>query len=91
MFRPAFDIAQLTVAERLELIDRLWASLRMRPEALPLSEAERALVEARRAEHRQDPGSTIPWEAVRTELLADQDADERVSGESQAQVGQRGA
>ena len=77
MVRPAFDIAQLTVGERLELIEALWDSLRREADALPLTPAERALVAQRRAEHERDPGSAIPWEAVRAELWADQAADDR--------------
>ena len=77
MVRPAFDITQLTVAERLQLIEELWASLATRPDAVPLTEAQRALVADRRAEHARDPGGAIPWADVRSELVADQDADER--------------
>ena len=77
MVRPAFDIAQLTVAERLQLIEELWASLATRPDAVPLTEAQLALVADRRAEHTRDPGGALLWAAVRSELLADQDADER--------------
>jgi len=87
MVRPAVDIAQLTVAERLELIDALWASLRSRSDALPLTAEDRALIDARRAEHRQDPDAAIPWETVRAELLADQDADERFVQERQSERG----
>jgi putative addiction module component (TIGR02574 family) len=77
MVRPAFDITQLTVAERLQLIEELWASLASRPEAVPLTEAQLALVSERRAEHARAPEGAIPWETVRAELLADQEADER--------------
>ncbi len=77
MVRPAFDITQLTVAERLQLIEELWASLASRPEAVPLTDAQLALIAERRAEHARDPEGAIPWEAVRAELLADQEADER--------------
>lgn len=87
MVRPAFDIAQLTAAERLELIEALWDSLRVRPDALPPSAAEQALVEERRAEHRLQPETAIPWEAVRADLLADQAADE---AERRAGAGERG-
>lgn len=82
MVRSAFDIAQLTVAERLELIDALWASLRSHDAALaPLTPEEIALIEARRADHERDPSSAIPWETVRAELLADQVSDEEAIGE----------
>ncbi len=77
MVYPAIDIDRLTVGERLELIEQVWESLRRGTGALPLSDAERAVIEARRAEHRADPGAALPWETVRAELLGDQEADEQ--------------
>ena len=79
MVRPAFDVSQLTVAERLELIDALWESLRSNPEELPLSDDELALIEERRAAHARQPGTATPWEEVRARLHADQEADERAA------------
>jgi hypothetical protein len=43
----------------------------------PLCDAERVLIEARRAEHRKDPDGAIAWETVRSELVADQEADKQ--------------
>ena len=79
MVRPAYDLAELTqlpVAERLRLLDALWESLRQEPAAAEFSAEELALIEARASEHAHDPDSAIPWEAVRAELLAAQEADE---------------
>lgn len=77
MVYPAIDIDRLTVGERLELIEQVWESLRRGAGVLPLSDAERAVIEARRAEHRTDPGAALPWETVRVELLGDQEVDEQ--------------
>ena len=76
MVYPALDLERLTVAERLQLIEQVWDSLRQRAGVLPLSEDEAALIEARRAEHRADPNSAVEWESLRAELLRDQDADD---------------
>lgn len=76
MVLPSLDLEQLTVGERLQLIEQVWDSLRQRDGVLELSEEERALVEARRAEHRVDPTSAVEWEFVRADLLNDQAADE---------------
>jgi putative addiction module component (TIGR02574 family) len=78
MVRPALDLDQLTVTERLALIQAVWDSLRAHPETLPLSAEERALIAARREEHRRDPGGAVPWDQVRAELWADQVHDESV-------------
>jgi putative addiction module component (TIGR02574 family) len=74
---PAIDFDRLTVGERLQLIEQVWDSLRRGAGALPLSQAERTVIEARRTEHRDDPDTAIAWDRVRTELLSDQEADER--------------
>jgi len=87
MVRPAFDVARLTVAERVELIEALWDSLRTHADVLLPSEADLVLIEERRAEHRRTPEAAIPWETVRAELLADQEADERAT---QGEATQRG-
>jgi putative addiction module component (TIGR02574 family) len=76
MVRPAFDIQQLTVPERLELIAELWASLAARPDGLALSAAERDVVRARLAEDDAHPEAAVPWETVRAELAAEQAADD---------------
>ena len=75
--RPAFDIDQLTLGERLELIEQLWDSVRTHPDGVPVNAGERELIEARRADHRRDPSTSVPWETVRAELAADQDTDDR--------------
>ena len=77
---PAIDIERMTVGERLALIEQVWDSLRRGAGAHPLNEAERAIVEARRAEHRADPGSAVAWDTVRADLLDDQQADEQRAG-----------
>jgi putative addiction module component (TIGR02574 family) len=80
MVRPAYDLAELTqlpVAERLRLLDALWESLRQEPAAAEFSAEELALIDARAAEHARDPGAAVPWDVVRAELLAAQEADER--------------
>ena len=76
MVYPAIDITRLTVGERLELIEQVWDSLRRDADVLPLSAAECAIIEARRAEQRAEPGAAVDWEIVRADLVSDQEADE---------------
>ena len=68
MAKPAFDYRQLSVAERLQLVEDIWDSIAEDTGAVPvppevLDEAERRL-----AEHRRDPDSAVPWEQVKAEL-----------------------
>jgi putative addiction module component (TIGR02574 family) len=59
---------QLSVAERLELIDALWESVP--PSAFPpLSDEWRAEIERRSAEINAGKVATIPWEQVRDEAF----------------------
>jgi putative addiction module component (TIGR02574 family) len=52
------DISHLTVAERLDLIDRLWASIEDEQESSEfLDELRRRL-----AAHERDPSSAVPLE-----------------------------
>ena len=59
------------------LIEQVWDSLRREAGILPLIDAERAVIEARRAEHRSEPASAVDWATVRADLLSDQEADEQ--------------
>ena len=75
MAHPAYDLArlrELSVAERLQLVEDLWDSIAEdAPEAaLPITPELAAELDRRLAEHRANPEATIPWETVRAELMA---------------------
>lgn len=67
------ELFQLSVAERLELVEELWDSIAADAErddrVLPLSDEQRAELDRRIAAHREDPSRVVPWEQVREELL----------------------
>lgn len=67
----AFDYSQLTVAERLELVEELWDSIAADADAetLPLTDAERALLDERLLDLHANPGAGRPWAQVRAEIL----------------------
>jgi putative addiction module component (TIGR02574 family) len=66
MAKPALDLAQLTPAEKLELIDELWTSLT--PEEFPLTAEQRAQLH-RRLDHLDEDGPIgVSWESVRPEM-----------------------
>ena len=77
MVYPAIDFDRLTVGERLELIEQAWDSLRRGAGVLQLGDAERAVIEARRVEHQDNPVAAVAWETVRADLVSDQEADEQ--------------
>jgi putative addiction module component (TIGR02574 family) len=62
------DILNLSVAERIELIGDLWDSLAEVPQALALTEAQKAELDKRLDAYRKDPTAGAPWPVVRDRL-----------------------
>ncbi|MBK8249888.1 MAG: addiction module protein [Gemmatimonadetes bacterium] len=67
----AFDYRRLTIAERLQLVEDIWDSIAEDADAatLPLSEAELAELERRRAEMEANPGRGEAWDVVRARII----------------------
>ena len=65
---PLDELLKLSVTERIQLAEDLWDSIASEPEALPLTDAQRAEIERRLAEHDRAPESAILWEEARTRL-----------------------
>ena len=63
----SLGIERLSVEERLALVEELWDSI---AEATPLTNAQRAELERRLAEHEANPGDVISWEEVRASISA---------------------
>ena len=66
------ELLKLDVATRLKLIEELWDSIAGDPAAaaqLPLTYAERALLDQRLREHAENPSSARAWTQVRAEIL----------------------
>jgi putative addiction module component (TIGR02574 family) len=61
------QLASLSAAEKAELLDAVWESLES--DALSLTEAQKAELDSRIAQHEQNPSDVISWESVRTELF----------------------
>lgn len=65
---PSFD--QMTTAERILYVQELWERIAAdtEAEAVPLSEAQRAELQRRLADHEAHPEASIPWEAAREQV-----------------------
>ena len=59
-------IVSLNPADRLELIGAVWDSLS--PNDLPVTDAERALLDTRLAEMEANPNDQSPWPEVKSRL-----------------------
>jgi len=62
------DILNLSITERIELIGDLWDSLAESPEAVVLTEAQRAELDRRLEAYRKDPNQGSPWPVVRDRI-----------------------
>ena len=61
------QLANLSVVEKVDLLDAVWESLES--EAQSLTETQRAELDARIARHEKNPSDVIPWEKVRAGLF----------------------
>jgi putative addiction module component (TIGR02574 family) len=64
MGKAALDITRLSRDEQLDLLDQLWESLGRDPEALPLSDAQRAELDRRLDELEAEGPVGLTWEEV---------------------------
>lgn len=62
--KRGLDIASLTPAERLRLLEQLWDSLAAKPESIPLTDAQRAELDRRLDELEAEGPVGIPWDEV---------------------------
>lgn len=59
-------VSTLSPADRLELIGVVWDTLS--PEDLPVTDAERALLDSRLADMENNPAAQSPWPDVKARL-----------------------
>ncbi len=64
----SLGIDRLPVEERLALVEDIWDSIAADTAVLPLSDAERAELDHRLAEHEANPGDVVAWEEVRDSI-----------------------
>ena len=61
-------IGQMSVDERLALIEEIWASIAANPEAIVLSDAQKKEIERRLELHAADPEAGSTWEEVEARI-----------------------
>jgi putative addiction module component (TIGR02574 family) len=59
------DIAELSVAERIQLVEDLWDSLTVTPEAISVTQAQRDELERRLQAYRDNPSEGASWDQVK--------------------------
>ncbi len=63
------DILELSVAERIQMVEDIWDSIAAVPEALPLSEEQKKELDRRLQAYHQNPDSGSPWSEVQRRIL----------------------
>ena len=66
------EVRSLSVAEKRELFDLLWLDLASDEDPETISDEQKAELERRREDIRQNPASGVPWEQVKREILGGQ-------------------
>jgi putative addiction module component (TIGR02574 family) len=62
------EIVKLSVPERILLVEEIWDSIADEPDALQLTDEQKAELDRRLAAHRANPGAAQPWADVRERL-----------------------
>ncbi len=64
------DISQLSVAERIIVVEQIWDSIATEQEALTLTRAQEAELDRRLESYRQSPTAGASWEEVKARIQA---------------------
>jgi len=62
------DILELSVAERIQIVEDIWDSIAAVPEAVPLSEDEKKELDRRLEAYHLNPDAGSPWNEVRERI-----------------------
>ena len=62
------DILELSIDERIQLVQDIWDSIAEVPESLELTQEQRDEIDRRIAELDANPGSAISWEELKTKI-----------------------
>jgi putative addiction module component (TIGR02574 family) len=62
------EISQLSVAERIQLVEDLWDSILDKTDEIQLNEAQQQELDRRLERHQQDPNAGSTWENVKERL-----------------------
>ncbi len=62
------DILGLPVQDRIQLVEAIWDSIAEAPEAIALSDSQRAELDKRLAAYHENPSLGSPWSEVRARI-----------------------
>ena len=59
------DILQMSVAERIQLVEDIWDSIASSPESIPVTDAQKEELDRRLQAHAQKPGGGVSWDELK--------------------------
>jgi putative addiction module component (TIGR02574 family) len=68
MSTKAADIIELSIAERIQIVEDIWDSIAAVPEAVALSEEQKKELDRRLEAYHQNPDAGSPWIEVRERI-----------------------
>ncbi len=63
------EVLELSVPERIQLVEDIWDSVAAIPEAIPLTDAQREELDRRLEDYQKNPSAGFSWEDVKKRLL----------------------
>lgn len=64
----SLGIDRLGIEDRLTLVEEIWDSIAADSAAVPLTDAQRAELNRRIAEHESNPNDVVSWEEVKASV-----------------------
>ena len=65
------DVLELSLPERIQLVEDIWDSIAAAPQPLPLTQAQRDELDRRLEDYRKNPEDGSPWEEVKRRILGE--------------------
>ena len=68
MISLPYDIAQLSISERIQLVEDIWDSLVIAPEQLPVSETQQEELDRRMEAYGDNSERGISWQELQARI-----------------------
>jgi putative addiction module component (TIGR02574 family) len=63
------DVLELSVSERIKLVEDIWDSIAEVPQSVSLTTAQREELDRRLEDYKAHPDDGSPWETVKSRIL----------------------
>lgn len=68
--REDFPYLELSIEERILLVEDIWDSIAAEQDQVPLTKAQKELLQKRLDAYEADPGNVVTWEEVKARVRA---------------------